>query len=264
MYDIIIIGAGPAGISCGLYSKRAGANVLILYHGTSNLEKSIQIDNYYGFENGISGENLYTTGIKQAQNLGIQIKEESVINIEKNDSDFIVQTVNNKFNSKAVIIATGNKKLRPNIDGILDFEGKGISYCAICDGFFYKNKNVGVLGNSEFALNEANDLKNIVKNVTIFTNGEDMEINSEFDICKKRLKAVHGEKKVTSIEFADGTSMDIDGIFIALGDAGSCNFAKKLGIMLNGDNIVVDENMKTNIDGVYSCGDSTRWSTSSL
>lgn len=257
MFDVIIIGAGPAGVSAGLYAKRAGAGVLILYHGQSNLERATEIENYYGFENGIDGETLYKTGIKQAENLGIDIHEEEVLDVSKNGNDFVVETVDNKYTAKSVIIATGNKKLRPNIDGILEFEGKGISYCAICDGFFYRNKDVVVIGNGKFTISEAEDLKNIVNKVTILTNGEQVENAGGFDIISKKIKAIHGKQKVNSVEFADGTSLDVSGVFIALGEAGSSNFAKKMGVLLNGDNIVVDENMKTNIDGLYSCGNST-------
>ncbi len=257
MFDIIIIGAGPAGISAGLYAKRAGANVLILYYGQSNLQRASKIDNYYGFENGIDGETLYKSGINQAENLGIEIYEEEVLNITKKDTEFAIETTENRYTSKAVIIATGNKKSRPNIDGVLEFEGKGISYCAICDGFFYRNKNVVVIGNGKFALSEANNLKNIVNKVTILTNGDHIENNFDFDVIDKKIKAICGEQKVNSIEFADGTSIDTSGVFIALGEAGGSDFAKKIGVLLNGDNIVVDDNMKTNIDGLYACGNST-------
>ena len=109
MYDIIVIGAGPAGISCGIYAKRAGANVLILYHGTSNLEKAIKIENYYGFENGISGEDLYSSGIRQAKNLDIEVKNEEVLSIQPIDSGFVIKTLNEEYSSKAIVIATGNK-----------------------------------------------------------------------------------------------------------------------------------------------------------
>ena len=135
MYDVIIIGAGPGGISAGLYTKRANKNVLVLYYGTSELEKATKIENYYGFELGISGKDLYYNGIKQAQNIGIDVKKEEVLNIEKIENEFIIKTTENEYNSKTVIVATGNKKLRPEIKGIREFEGRGISYCAICDGF---------------------------------------------------------------------------------------------------------------------------------
>lgn len=256
MYDVIIIGAGPAGISAGLYAKRANKDVLILYYGESNLEKAQLIDNYYGFENGISGKELFEYGIKQAKNLKIDVKKEEVLHIEKEDI-FKVKTGNNEFKGKTVILATGNKKLRPNINGILDFDGKGISYCAICDGFFYRNKNVVVIGNGKFAISEAEDLKNIVNNVKILTNGNEMKVDSEFEIIKTKIKEIHGDTKVTNIEFEDGTSIEVDGIFIAIGEAGGADFARKIGIFTSNDNIIVDDNMETNVKGLYSCGNAT-------
>lgn len=257
MLDIIIIGAGPAGISAGLYAKRAGANVLILYYGESNLEKAAEIENYYGFVNGIDGKTLYNNGIEQAKALKIEVKNEEVIHIEKIKEQFTVKTESKEYITKSVIISTGNKVLRPNIKGVSQFEGKGISYCAICDGFLYKNKNVVVIGNGKFAISEANNLKNIVSNVKILTNGLEMENTSEFEILTQKIKEIHGDEKVRKIEFEDGKNIDVDGIFIALGRAGGSDFAKKIGVMLNKDNIIVDENMKTNIDGLYSCGDVT-------
>ena len=256
MYDIIIVGAGPAGITAGLYAKRAGANVLILYYGESNLNKAEKIDNYYGFVDGIEGEKLYQNGIEQARNIGIEVINEEVLNIQKDES-FVVKTVAKEYVSKSVIISTGNKKLRPNIKGITEFEGKGISYCAICDGFFYENKNVVVIGNGEFALNEANDLKNIANNVKILTNGETSNIDTTFETITKKIKEIKGQEKVQAIEFEDGSTINVDGVFIALGEAGGTDFAKKLGVILDKDSIVVDENMQTNVDGVFACGNVT-------
>ncbi|MBR3002216.1 MAG: NAD(P)/FAD-dependent oxidoreductase [Clostridia bacterium] len=257
MYDIIIIGAGPAGISAGVYAKRAGANVLILYYGESNLDKAEKIDNYYGFVNGIDGKTLYNNGIEQAKNLGIEVKNEEVLHIEKQGYVFNVKTEKEEYTSKATIIATGNKKLRPNIKGVIKFEGKGISYCAICDGFFYRNKNVVVIGNGKFAESEANDLKNIVNNVKILTNREPEETNFNFETISKKIKEIQGNERVEAIEFEDGSKLEVDGIFIALGEAGGSDFAKKIGVMLNKDNIIVDENMQTNVEGLYSCGNVT-------
>jgi len=256
MYDVIIVGAGPAGVSSGLYAKRANKEVLILYNGESNLEKAHLIDNYYGFENGISGKDLYEDGIKQAKHLGIDVKKEEVLHIEKADI-FKVRTENDEYEGKTLILATGNKKLRPNIKGILEFEGKGISYCAICDGFFYRRKNVVVIGSGKFAISESNELKNIVNNVKILTNGEDLEADTELEVVKTKIKEIKGDTKVRSIEFEDGSTLEIDGIFVALGEAGGADFAKKMGVLTNGDNIIVNENMETNIEGLYSCGNST-------
>ena len=286
MYDIIIIGAGPAGISASLYAKRAGMNVLVLYHGTSELEKAHKIDNYYGFVDGISGKELFENGIKQAQNLGVEVIEKEITNIEMsmnanvsgNEGQQViynVKAIDQTFEAKAVIIATGNKKVRPNIPGIVEFEGKGISYCAICDGFFYRNKNVAIIGNGEFALSEAEDLENVVNSITILTNGEanvendasenglEGRVKGKFDKYKvdtRKIKQIIGEQKVKAIEFEDGDILEIDGIFVAEGIAGGGSFAKKLGIITkgdNGDNLEVNENMETNIKGIFACGNLT-------
>ncbi len=254
MYDVIIIGAGPAGISAGLYAKRANKKVLILYYGISNLEKANKIDNYYGFKNGITGQELYENGIKQAQNLGIDVKKEEVISLEIIDKKFVIKTINTEYNSKTVIIATGNKKLKPNIKGIEKLEGKGISYCAICDGFFYRNKNVAVIGNGRFALNEANDLKQIANKVSILTDGLEMKEKTDFEVQNDKIKEIIGEDKVKAIEFDNGYKIEVDGIFIALGEAGGSNFARKVGVITVGDDIKVNENMETNIPGLYACG----------
>ena len=254
MVDVLVIGAGPAGISAAIYAKRAGASVLVLYNGESNLEKAHKIDNYYGFENGIDGKSLYQAGINQARNLEIEVKEEEVYNIKKENNIFTIESEKINYESKAVIIATGNKKLRPNIKGIEELEGKGVSYCAICDGFFYRKKDVAVIGNGKFAIKEADDLKNIANSITILTNGEKIVDNSGYIVDTRKIKEIHGENKVSSVEFDDGNKMQIDGVFVAIGEAGGADFAKKLGVILKGDSIETDENMKTNIDGLYSCG----------
>lgn len=257
MYDIIIVGAGPAGISAGLYARRANKNVLIIYSGESNLEKAEKIDNYYGFVNGISGKDLYENGIRQAENLGVQVKKEEVLNIEMTLDGFAVKTIDNVYEASVCIIATGNKKLRPNIKGIIELEGKGVSYCAICDGFFYRNKNVVVIGNGKYAVSEAKDLENIVQNVKILTDGKEMEADTTFDVDTRKISQIIGEDRVEAIKFEDGNTIDVNGVFIALGEAGGSDFAKKLGVILDKDSIKVDENMATNVKGLYSCGNST-------
>ena len=254
MYDVIIIGAGPAGISASLYIKRSNMNVLVLYSGESNLEKATEIENYYGFVNGISGKDLYINGIKQAQNIGVEIKEEEVLHIEKQQEDFEVTTSMNKYVGKSVIIATGNKKLKPDIQGIEEFEGKGISYCAICDGFFYRKKNVVVIGNGKYAVSEANDLQNVVNHVMILTNGLEMQAESSFEVNTQKIKKFWGDTRVRKIEFEDGQTIEVDGIFIAIGEAGGSDFAKKMGVITKGDSIQVNEEMATNIEGLFSCG----------
>ena len=255
MFDAVIIGAGPAGISAGLYLKRANKNVLILYHGESQLEKAHKIDNFYGFPLGITGKDLYINGINQAVNLGIEVRDLEVLSIQKKKKmEYTIRTSEEEFNSKVVILATGNKKLRPNIKGVDLFEGSGVSYCAICDGFFYRKKNVVVIGSGTYAISEAIELKNVTPNVTILTNGLELNGTTDIPVVTKEIKEIVGEGRVSGVKFMDDTTLDVNGVFIALGEAGGADFAKKLGIYMEKDNIVVDENMRTNIPGVYACG----------
>lgn len=260
MYDVIIIGAGPSGISAGLYAKRANLKVLIIYQEEATIKKAELIENYYGFENGISGKELYQIGINQAKNIGIELKKEEVTNVQfKDASNYEVITDQGRYSSKVVIFATGNKKNTPKIKGIKEFEGKGVSYCAVCDGFFYRNKNVSVLGNGNYAISETNELINIANNITILTDGKKApEIRADnVKIDTRKIREVRGNNKIEEVEFEDNSKIKIDGLFVAMGVAGSNEFAKKLGVLTNKDKIIVNENMETNIPGIYACGDCT-------
>ena len=250
---------GPAGISASLYTKRGNKETLIINSENSTLQEVHKIENYYGFENGIDGKELYKNGIKQAENLGIEVKTEEVLSIKINEKGFEVITNKNTYTTKTVIIAVGNKKNKVKIKGIKEFEGKGVSYCAICDGFFYRNKEVAVIGSGNYAISETNDLINIAKKVTILTNGEkapefradNVEINS------KPIEEIDGKDKVEKVTFNDRTSINADGIFVAQGTAGGFELAKKLGLLIKDNHIIVNENMETNIKGIYACGDCT-------
>ena len=256
-YDVIIIGAGPAGVSAGLYTKRANKKTLIIYNNESSLEKATKIENYYGFENGISGEELYKKGIEQAKNLGINVKKEEVIKIDKIKDIFEVKTVNENYTAKNVVLATGNKKNKPDIKNIEKFDGKGVSYCAICDGFFYRGKDVVVIGNGNYAIAETNDLINIVNHVTILTNGKKIpEFRAEnVDIENRKAVAIEGNDNVEAVELDDGTKIKTDGVFVAQGVAGSTDFARKIGALVKNEKIVVNEKMQTTVEGLYACGD---------
>lgn len=257
MYDVIIIGGGPAGVSASLYAKRSNLNVLLIHNGISNLAKAVKIDNYYGFKDGISGTQLYNDGLLQAENIGVIVKKEEITSILFNDNGFSVKTPLNMYNCNSIVIATGNRKVSPNIDGLNNFEGKGVSYCAICDSFFFKNKKVCILGSGEYAIEEASVLSNVTDNVTILTNGENIKVNTKFDVINKTIKKVDGDNKLSKVVFDDDSEIDTDGLFVALGEASAIDFAKSLGIIVDGINIKVNSDMSTNIKGIYACGNIT-------
>lgn len=210
MYDTIIIGGGPAGATAAIYAKRSGLNVLIITKGYGALENVKEIENYYGFER-ISGKELYERGIKQAQKIKIDIIQDEVTHIEK-EKNFEITTVNSSYTSKTVIFATGTNRKKLDIKGIKDFEGKGISYCAVCDAFFYRNKNVAVLGNGNYAFSEATKLLPVAKTVYMLTNGKSPVENRSIslEINKKPIKEIKGSDKLEEIEFEDNSTMKLD------------------------------------------------------
>lgn len=273
MYDSIIIGKGPAGITAGIYLKRANWNVLVIGKDGGALEKTKKIDNYYGFADTISGKDLLTQGLAQAQRLGVQLETDEVLSIEKEEY-FIVETRNNKYKAKTIILATGTNRNTPKIKGIKEFEGKGVSYCAICDAFFYRNKNVAVLGAGDYAIKEARTLLPVAKTVTILTNGEQIVENrdetlDEFVIEDREISEITGNERLERVilkqrkdekaepSLEEVNDVILDGVFVAVGTASSTDFAKKLGVFVEDNNIKVDENMATNLEGLYACGDCT-------
>ncbi len=260
-YDCIVIGKGPAGISASLYVKRANLKVLVIGKDGGALEKTKEIDNYYGFKNTISGQELLINGIEQAKRLGVELETDEVIGLEF-DGEYIVKTRNSIFKAKTLILATGARRNVPTIKGIKEFEGKGVSYCAICDAFFYKNKDVAVLGSGDYAISEAKQLLPVANSVTILTNGEQIVENRNTDLEKiqlleKPINHFRGNEVIEEVVFNDNSNLKTSGVFIALGVASSTDLAKKLGAITNGNYIVVDKNMKTNVPGLYACGDCT-------
>ena len=260
MYDCIIIGKGPAGISAAIYISRSNLKTLVIGKENTALNRAKSIENYYGFEDSISGEELFKNGINQAKKQNIEMKNDEVIDIEYGNGTYIVKTVNSEYETRTIVLATGKSRKTSNIEGETTFEGKGISYCAICDGFFFKGKNVAVIGNGEYALHEAEVLKNVTDKVTIFTNGSKLPENRSLsiqNIIEGRIDSIKGNTKVEEILLEDKRSIPVDGIFIAQGIASSEDFAKKLGILLKNNDIIVNENMETNVPGIYAAGDCT-------
>lgn len=258
MADIIIIGNGPAGISAALYACRGGADTLIVGTNSSALRKAEKIENYYGFETPVSGGQLMDTGIAQAKRLGAKIISGEVVGISY-DGQYVVTTKDAVYHAHSVIIATGATRATPPITGLKEFEGHGVSYCAECDAFFYRGKDVAVLGNGNYALHEAEALLPVVHSVTILTNEKELsiEVPPAIQVNTKKIIAFTGANLLDSIQFADGSALSIHGVFVAVGVAGSTDLAKKVGAQINGRNIVVNDKMATSLPGLYAAGDCT-------
>lgn len=265
MYDTIIIGSGPAGITASLYIKRAGFNVLIISKEESALKKAEKIENYYGFAEPISGKELEENGLKQAKRLGVEILKREIISIKYADNNYEVITANQskheKYIARTVVLATGANRNIPNIKGIKEYEGRGISYCAICDAAFFRNKDVAVLGNGDYAIGEIEELLPVAKSVTMLTDGrqyiENRSISEKLRVNNKKVREFRGTNKIEEIEFEDNTKEKINGIFIAQGTASSLDFAKKIGARIENNYIIVNDQMETTVPNVYACGDCT-------
>ena len=256
--QVIIIGGGPAGVSAALYLARAGINATIIENGPGALAKAHKIDNYYGIA--ASGAKLYATGLEQARELGVTIIQDEVLSVEYIDAFTLsLKKHAEQLTAPALILATGTKNVTLNLPGLVQLEGKGISYCAVCDGFFFRKKNVAVLGSGAYALHEAEYLRHLADSVTILTNGASGELaqTAGFAVKTEKLLQLNGDMKLASISFADGSELAVDGLFIAMGTADSTDIARKLGAQINGRFIKIDADGKTNIPGLFAAGDCT-------
>lgn len=258
MPNAIIVGSGPAGVSAALYTQRANIQTTVISNNSGALLKTDKIENYYGFADVISGEELYKNGIEGAKRLGVEFVGGEVVSLSY-DGKFTVKTTDNLYIADSVILATGTSRLAPAIKGLKDFEGKGVSYCAVCDGFFFRNRAVGVLGSGEYALNEVNELKNVTENITVFTNGEvsTVKFPENVKVITEKIGELKGEMLLNSVLLENGEEIALNGLFIAYKTAGSTALAKKVGAMTDGNKITVNENMETNIKGLYAAGDCT-------
>jgi thioredoxin reductase (NADPH) len=258
MPDIVIIGNGPAGITAAIYALRAGMETVVIGKDMGSLQNAGVIENYYGFPEPVEGKQLILNGIEQAKRLGAKIVEDEVLGLSYMGR-LIVRAKNTEFESDALVIATGSSRSKPELTGIKEFEGSGVSYCATCDAFFYKKKDVAVLGNGEYAVSEAKELAHVASSVTILTNGEPMqaEVPENISVNKKQIERLEGAQKLECVKFKDGTLLSVSGAFVAMGVAGSSELARMMGVQLSGSDIVVSETMQTNVPGVFAAGDCT-------
>lgn len=258
MSDVLILGSGPAGISAALYTVRAGLATTVIGRDGGALQKAHKIENYYGFPEPVQGSQLLVSGVAQAARLGAKIVTDEIVGLSY-DGGFTLQGKAETYRAPALILATGSSRATPRIEGLKRLEGHGVSYCAVCDAFFYRGKDVAVLGSGDYALHEAMELLPVVGSVTLLTNGAEPEvpIPREIPVVQKKISALEGDSVLSSVLFEDGGRLALSGLFVALGVAGSTDLARKLGAQVDGTAIAVDRTMQTTIPGLYAAGDCT-------
>lgn len=260
MFDLIVIGKGPAGLSAAIYAVRAGLKVLVIGRDAGSLAKAEKIENYLGFVDPISGEQLLGQSIAQALRIGVELVTEEVTGIVWGEQ-FVVHTSEQAYEAPSIVLATGLPRRKATVSGLSDYDGRGVSYCATCDGFFYRGKTVAVIGNGDYAFQEASELKPFASQIYLLTNGRPFAGQQQDDkivVDLRQITAVSGdETKIRSLTLADGTSLAIDGVFVAEGTASALDLALKLGLDNDGKTITVDQSQATNLPGIFAAGDCT-------
>ncbi len=271
--SVIIIGAGPAGLSAALYAARAELSPLVFtgmqLGGQAALTHTIE--NYPGFPEGVSGPGLGELFQKQAERFGARIEYDSVASVDLSKKPFRVKTYGREYQAKALIIASGADPVKLNIPGEKDLTGKGVSYCATCDGWFFKDKTVAVVGGGDSALEEALFLTRYASKVTVIHRRDQLRAGAllqtrasenpkiEF-LMESVVKEIAGAEKVThlvieNVKSKDLSDLPVEGIFIFIGHTPNTGmYAGQLDLDERGF-IKADLKMRTSVDGVFACGE---------
>jgi thioredoxin reductase (NADPH) len=260
----LIVGAGPAGLSAAIYTARAGVDTLAL-GCDPKVAGDYDIDNYFGFPEAVTGRELIERGAAQAKRFGATLRCEKVLAVHHGENeDFVIKSDKNEYRAHAVIIAAGVSRVRPGIANLAEYEGKGVSYCVSCDGFFYRKKRVLVLGEGDYAANQALELTTFTPDVVVYTQGKTPAMSGGFadrlsqagiPVAENTVTTLSGEPALAAARLADGSDIPVDGIFIAMGQASALDFAKTLGLPLRGAFIQADHDQKTDVPGVFAAGD---------
>lgn len=272
MHDVFIIGKGPAGISASLYTVRAGLDTVVTGKDAGALGKAKEIENYYGFAEPVTGSDLFNNGVEGAKRLGVQVLDEEVFEVSYDDH-FHITTDKGTYESKAVVLAAGTSRKAPPIKGLKEHEGMGVSYCAVCDAFFYRGLKTAVIGAGRYAVSEALHLLPTSGEVIILTDGKDLDADAadmiadmaetkaaadapaKLTVDTRKIAEIAGQPVVDSVLFTEGEPLSIDGIFIAVGTASSADIGRKLGVADPDGKLMFNEDMSTFIPGFYVAGD---------
>ena len=268
-FDTIIIGAGIAGMTAAIYLKRENINVAIIEKEMpgGQMVKTPAIENYPGFDK-VDGSSLAMNIYNQVEKLKVPFIFDEVIDIQDGE-DKVIITKKDKYKAKTILLATGRIPRKLNISNEDKLIGRGISYCATCDGAFYKDKDVVVVGGGSSAVTEAIYLTNIAHKVTLLYRGENLRSEN---VLKEKLENIENAEikynttieeikeengKVNEVILNNG-SLKVDGIFVFIEYEHNVSYLKNLNLSVDNGYIVVDNNMKTNINGIYAAGDSIK------
>lgn len=273
VYDMIIVGGGPGGYTSALYAARSGFNVLVLekFSAGGQMALTHQIDNYPGFEDGIDGFSLADKMKKQAERFGARSENAEVIKVDLTVNPKEIETAKGTFLSKTVILAAGANPRELGVDKETELIGRGVAYCASCDGMFYRGKTVVVVGGGNTAAADAILLSRIAKKVIIVHRRDTLKAtriyheplmnaeNVEFKWDSTVTELLHEDKitgvKIKNVKIGEESIIDCDGVFVSVGRKPATDF---LGSQLDLDEngyIIADETTKTSIPGVYAVGD---------
>lgn len=272
IYDCIIIGSGPSGYTAGIYTKRSGLDVLMITGNVpgGQLTTTTEIENFPGFINGIDGNSLMDNMKQQSERFGLEIVIDSVTSVNFDNQPFIINTINNTYETKSVIISTGSSAKYLGLESENHYlsNGGGVSTCATCDGFFYKDKNVVIVGAGDTACEEAIYLSKICNRVTLLVRSDKFKAStimvdkvktiSNIDIkYNTEITEILGDGNVVSgVSTNNNETIDCDGVFIAIGHTPNSGvFKDYINVDEEGYIIRYDGSTKTNIEGVFSSGD---------
>lgn len=267
-HDVAIIGTGPAGISAAIYLKRAGIDFVIFEKETpgGTLNKTHRIENYPGYLDK-EGTTLAFRMYSQLEELKVNLKAEMVTNVEKENDLFNIYTNNKVYEVKYIIIATGRVPKKLDVPLAEKFEGKGISYCAVCDGSLYKGKDVLVVGGGNTAMETANYMSTLANTVTIINRSSILRADKKEQddaLVKNNVSIIYDSKiteiiskndVITGVKLNNGKKINVSAIFVCIGQDSTLAYYQNLNLKTEKTGIVVDCDMKTSIDNVYACGD---------